>query len=108
MTQTAFFDIIDTLKLVANCNDKDSKDYIDAMKLLNARINNLETNLHIEIDMERLEDASKAEDCLLLECVYCYIKSNNVQKTIQWNIHLVWGLDWIRSISTDSNYYYRS
>ena len=53
-------DIIDTLNLVANCDDKESKDYTDAMKLLNARINNLETNLHIEIDMERLEDASKA------------------------------------------------
>ena len=30
------------------------------MKLLNARVNNLESNLHIEIDMERLEDSSKA------------------------------------------------
>ena len=30
------------------------------MKLLKARVNNLETNLHIEIDMERLEDSSKA------------------------------------------------
>ena len=30
------------------------------MKLLNARINNLESNLHIEIDMERIEDRSKA------------------------------------------------
>ena len=30
------------------------------MKLLNARVNNLESNLHIEIDMERIEDRSKA------------------------------------------------
>ena len=30
------------------------------MKLLNARVNNLESNLHIEIDMERIEDKSKA------------------------------------------------
>ena len=30
------------------------------MKLLHARINNLESNLHIEIDMERIEDRSKA------------------------------------------------
>jgi len=28
--------------------------------LLKARVNNLESNLHIEIDMERLEDSSKA------------------------------------------------
>ena len=30
------------------------------MKLLHARVNNLESNLHIEIDMERIEDRSKA------------------------------------------------
>ena len=30
------------------------------MKLLKAKVNNLESNLHIEIDMERLEDSSKA------------------------------------------------
>ena len=30
------------------------------MKLIHARINNLEANLHIEIDMERIEDRSKA------------------------------------------------
>ena len=32
----------------------------DAIKIINAKINNLESNLHIEIDMERLEDSSKA------------------------------------------------
>ena len=31
-----------------------------SVKLINARISNLETNLHIEIDMERIEDRSKA------------------------------------------------
>ena len=30
------------------------------MKLLKARVTNLESNLHIEIDMERIEDRSKA------------------------------------------------
>ena len=37
-----------------------SQNYQDAMKLLHARVNNLESNLHIEIDMERIEDRSKA------------------------------------------------
>ena len=37
-----------------------ANDYKDAIKLLNARVNNLESNLHIEIDMERIEDRSKA------------------------------------------------
>ena len=53
-------DIIETLNIVGKCKGKKSQNYIDAMKLLNARVNNLESNLHIEIDMERIEDRSKA------------------------------------------------
>ena len=53
-------DIIDTLNILGKCKTKTSQNYTDAMKLLNARINNLESNLHIEIDMERIEDRSKA------------------------------------------------
>ena len=53
-------DVIDTLKLAGKEKSKKSQNYQDALKLLNARINNLETNLHIEIDMERTEDRSKA------------------------------------------------
>lgn len=53
-------DIIDTLNLAGKCKSNKSQNYIDAMKLLNARVNNLESNLHIEIDMERIEDRSKA------------------------------------------------
>ena len=53
-------DIIDTLNILGKCKAKDSQNHNDAMKLLNARINNLESNLHIEIDMERIEDRSKA------------------------------------------------
>ncbi len=53
-------DVIDTLKLVAKDKSRQSQNYQDALKLLNARVNNLESNLHIEIDMERIEDRSKA------------------------------------------------
>ncbi len=53
-------DIIDTLNIVGKCKSDKSQNHIDAMKLLNARVNNLESNLHIEIDMERIEDRSKA------------------------------------------------
>ena len=53
-------DIIDTLSLIGRCRTKKSENYQDALKLVNARINNLESNLHIEIDMERIEDRSKA------------------------------------------------
>ena len=53
-------DVIDTLKLVGKDRSRKSQNYKDAIKLLNARVNNLETNLHIEIDLERTEDRSKA------------------------------------------------
>ena len=48
-------DIIDTLGLIGRAKSKKSQNCQDAMKLINARIANLESNLHIEIDMERIE-----------------------------------------------------
>lgn len=53
-------EVIETLRLVGKDKNRQSQNYQDALKLLNARVNNLETNLHIEIDMERIEDRSKA------------------------------------------------
>ena len=53
-------DIVDTLSLIGRAKSKKSQNCQDAMKLINARIANLESNLHIEIDMERIEDRSKA------------------------------------------------
>ena len=53
-------DIIETLGLLGRAKSKKSQNCQDAMKLINARIANLESNLHIEIDMERIEDRSKA------------------------------------------------
>ena len=53
-------DIIETLGLLGRLKSDKSQNYHDALKLINARIANLESNLHIEIDMERIEDKSKA------------------------------------------------
>ena len=53
-------EVVETLRLVGKDKSQQSQNYQDALKLLNARVNNLETNLHIEIDMERIEDRSKA------------------------------------------------
>ena len=53
-------DIIETLTIVGKAKSDKTQNYQDAMKLLKARVNNLESNLHIEIDMERIEDRSKA------------------------------------------------
>ena len=60
-------DIIEPLTIVGKARSTKSQNYQDAMKLLNARVNNLESNLHIEIDMERIEDRSKALSYLGIE-----------------------------------------
>ena len=53
-------DILDTLGVIGRSKSDKSQNYQDALKLINARIANLESTLHIEIDMERIEDKSKA------------------------------------------------
>lgn len=53
-------EITNNLKLIGKSKETNSSEYKDALKMVKARINNLESNLHIEIDMERLEDSSKA------------------------------------------------
>ena len=53
-------DILDTLGVLGRAKSDRSQNYQDALKLIKARIANLESNLHIEIDMERIEDRSKA------------------------------------------------
>jgi hypothetical protein len=53
-------DIRETLGVLGRAKSDRSQNYQDALKLINARIANLESNLHIEIDMERIEDRSKA------------------------------------------------
>ena len=53
-------DVVEALTIIGNSKDNTSEEYEDACKLIDAKINNLESNLHIEIDMERIEDRSKA------------------------------------------------
>lgn len=53
-------ELINTLDILAYSEDEESEEYTSAAKIINARISNLESNLHIEIDMERVSDKSKA------------------------------------------------
>lgn len=53
-------DVAEALTIIGKSKDKESEEYTSAVKLIDAKINNLESNLHIEIDMERIEDRSKA------------------------------------------------
>ena len=53
-------DVVQALIIIGKNKGNKTPNYDDAVKLIKARISNLETNLHIEIDMERIEDKSKA------------------------------------------------
>ena len=53
-------DVAKNLNIIGNSTDTGSQEYIKACKYIDVKISNLEANLHIEIDMERIEDASKA------------------------------------------------
>ncbi|MBR3697741.1 MAG: hypothetical protein IKM97_05755 [Clostridia bacterium] len=53
-------DVIEALNKIGSSSDMEAEEYTTAVKLIDTKINNLEGNLHIEIDMERIEDRSKA------------------------------------------------
>ena len=53
-------DTVEALYVIGKSKKKDSENYKAAVQLIKAKISNLESNLHIEIDMERIEDRSKA------------------------------------------------
>ena len=53
-------DVAENLNIIGSATDTESDEYKKACKFIDVKISNLEGNLHIEIDMERIEDASKA------------------------------------------------
>ncbi len=53
-------DALEALIVIGKSKKKNTENYEAAIKLVKAKISNLESNLHIEIDMERIEDRSKA------------------------------------------------
>ena len=53
-------DVAEALTLIGKSKDKTTEEYSEAVKVVETKVNNLESNLHIEIDMERIEDRSKA------------------------------------------------
>lgn len=53
-------DVLQALIIIGKGESNNTPEYQAAMKLISAKTVNLESNLHIEIDMERVEDRSKA------------------------------------------------
>ena len=63
-------DILEALQVLGRTKSENSQNHQDALKLINARVANLESNLHIEIDMERVEDRSKALSYIGIEIAH--------------------------------------
>lgn len=53
-------DIIETLGVIGRAKSNKSDSYQEATKTIQSKISNLESSMFIEIDMERIEDRSKA------------------------------------------------
>jgi len=60
-------DVAENLYIIGNAEDKTSVEYKKACKFIDVKVSNLEANLHIEVDMERIEDTSKALSYIGLE-----------------------------------------
>ena len=81
-------DVAENLNIIGNAEDKESAEYKKACKAIDVKVGNLEANLHIEIDMERIEDASKALSYIGLEIAEAlkYIPApvtNEVEETVK-------------------------
>lgn len=59
-------DYIDHLKQLSN-SPRNSKEYAECEKTIKSKINNLEGNLHIDIDLERIADKEKALSYISIE-----------------------------------------
>lgn len=53
-------DVAEALMIIGKAKNRETEEYIAAVKLIDAKAVNLESNLHVQIDMERIEDKSKA------------------------------------------------
>ena len=60
-------EILEAVNKIGNAESKDTEEYQATIKMLNARILNLQSNLHIEIDIERYEDRLKALSYIWIE-----------------------------------------
>ncbi len=99
-------EIIDTLGQMGRSKNNKTPNYLEALKLINTKIANLESNLHIEIDMERIEDRSKALSYIGIE-VADALKEIPVPKEIAQEIEQenVENAEIVDDIADDTQYY---
>lgn len=81
-------DVIDSLGVLGRAKSKKTQTYLDSLAIINTKISNLESNLYIEVDMERIEDRSKALSYIGIEIAESlkYIKNiEEPKKAVETN-----------------------
>ena len=79
-------DVVDSLGVMGRAKSKKTQTYLDSLNLVNTKISNLESNLYIEVDMERIEDRSKALSYIGIEIAESLKDIQNIQepKTVEY------------------------
>lgn len=73
-------DVIDTLGVIGRAKSKKTQTYLDSLNLINTKISNLESNLFIEVDMQRIEDKSKALSYIGIEIAESLKDIENIEE----------------------------
>lgn len=73
-------EVIDTLGVLGRAKSKKTQTYLDGLNLINTKASNLESNLYIEVDMERIEDRSKALSFIGIEIADALKDVQNVEE----------------------------
>ena len=76
-------EIIDTLGVIGRAKSKKTQTYLDSLNLINTKISNLESNLYIEVDMERIEDRSKALSYIGIEIAESLKDIQNIEEKVE-------------------------
>ena len=102
-------EIIDTLGQMGRSKNNKTPTYLEALKEVNTKIANLESNLHIEIDMERIEDRSKALSYIGIEVADALkeipVPKERVQEIEEQNNEVVDNEEMIDDSAEDTQYY---
>ena len=72
-------EVVDTLGVLGRAKSNKTQTYLDGLKLITTKVSNLESNLYIEVDLERIEDRSKALSYIGIEIAEALKDVQNVE-----------------------------
>lgn len=72
-------EVVDTLGVLGRAKSNKTQTYLDGLNLITTKVSNLESNLYIEVDLERIEDRSKALSYIGIEIAEALKDVQNVE-----------------------------